>query len=200
MREQHLSDEAIAAFADDVLTGHARERARRHTASCAECNYAVVVQREAVWALRSAAAPSLPSGLLDRLREVPATTPIRRVPTTVDEHGTAMFATVAAPAAALVAPAKSQPTRTQPTKSQPATTQPGKSRRRIRPVAMTAASFAVVGALAGVGAVSDSAHVGDRVGDQVQIRPANVRMPAVTTGHAVTVAHEARALLPGQAW
>ena len=29
---QHLSDEAVAAFADDVLTGHARQRARRHTA------------------------------------------------------------------------------------------------------------------------------------------------------------------------
>ena len=82
MREQHLSDEAIAAFADDVLPKHARERARRHTAACPECNYAVAVQREAVWALRAAPAPSLPIGLLDRLREVPATTPIRHVPST----------------------------------------------------------------------------------------------------------------------
>ncbi|MGH8860206.1 MAG: hypothetical protein ACRDVG_03055 [Jatrophihabitantaceae bacterium] len=133
MREQHLSDEAVAAFADDVLSGHARERARRHTAACAECNYAVAVQREAVWALRAAPAPSLPSGLLDRLRGVPETTPIRHVPTHVDENGTTMFATFAAPAAAFVAPAKS------PT-------------RRGRPLAMTVASLAVLGVLAGTAA------------------------------------------------
>ena len=99
MREQHLSDEAVAAFADDVLTGLARDRAQRHTSACPECNHAVAVQREAVWALRTAPAPSLPIGLLDRLREVPVTTPIRHVPSHVDEHGTTMFATFAAPAA-----------------------------------------------------------------------------------------------------
>jgi hypothetical protein len=181
MREQHLSDEAIAAFADDVLSGHARERARRHTASCADCNYAVAVQREAVWALRSAAAPSLPSGLLERLRDVPATTPIRRMPTVIDEDGTAMFATLAAPAAALVPP----------------TRPPAKSRtRRVRPVAMTAASFAVVGVLAGVGAVADSA----RPGDQVQVRPVDVRVPAASTGQLPDGAVVVRALLPGHAW
>jgi hypothetical protein len=181
MREQHLSDEAIAAFADDVLTGHARERARRHTTSCAECNYAVLIQREAVLALRSAAAPSLPSGLLDRLRDVPATTPIRRVPTALDEHGTAMFATFAAPAAALVPTAK------------PA----AKHRsRRARPVAMTAASFAVVGVLAGVGAVSDSA----RPVEPGRIRPANIQVPAASTNHLPTGIQEARAVLPVHAW
>ena len=109
-RAQHLSDEAVAAFADDVLTGHARQRARRHTAECAECNHAVAVQREAVWALRAAPAPALPSGLLERLREVPVTTPIRQVPTHVDEHGNTMFASFAAPAAAFV-PVQPQHTR-----------------------------------------------------------------------------------------
>jgi hypothetical protein len=181
MREQHLSDEAIAAFADDVLTGHARERARRHTTSCAECNYAVLVQREAVWALRSAAAPSLPSGLLDRLRDVPVTTPIRRVPTALDEHGTAMFATFAAPAAALVPPAKPE--------AKPRS-------RRARPVAMTAASFAVVGVLAGVGAVSDSA----RPAEPGQIRTVNIQVPAASPNRLPTGVQEARAVLPVHAW
>jgi hypothetical protein len=103
MTRDHLSDEAIAAVADDVLSGHARERARRHISRCPECNYAVAVQREAVWALRAAPAPSLPSGLLDRLRDVPVKTPVTRIPTTVDSDGTAMFATSSGPAAALVA-------------------------------------------------------------------------------------------------
>jgi anti-sigma factor RsiW len=136
MREQHLSDEAIAAFADDVLSGHARERARRHTAGCPECNHAVAVQREAVWALRAAPAPPLPSGLLDRLRDVPATTPIRRVPTHVDEDGTTMFSTIAGPAAAFVPPTRAA--------------------RRIRPVTLALASVAVLGVLAGA-AAADSA-------------------------------------------
>jgi hypothetical protein len=182
MREQHLSDEAIAAFADDVLTGHPRERARRHTATCAECNYAVVVQREAVWALRSAAAPSLPNGLLDRLRDVPVTTPIQRVPTAVDEHGTAMFATFAAPAAALVPPTSSR------SEAKPHS-------RRIRPMALTAASFAVVGVLAGAGAVSDSARPSPQ-----QIRPVNVQVPAASTGHRPGAVEVARAMRPGRAW
>jgi anti-sigma factor RsiW len=131
MTRDHLSDEAIAAIADDVLTGHARERARRHISRCPECNYAVAVQREAVWALRAAPAPSLPSGLMDRLRDVPVTTPVTRVPTTVDDNGTAMFATVAAPAAALV-----------PTK-------PADRTRRSRALTVAVASAAAVTVIAG---------------------------------------------------
>lgn len=92
MKDQHLSDEAIAAFADGVLGGHARERARRHTDSCPECTHAVAVQREAVWALRAAPAPPLPSGLIDRLKAVPVTTPIENVPTVLAPDGSAMFA------------------------------------------------------------------------------------------------------------
>jgi anti-sigma factor RsiW len=132
-RGQHLSDEAVAAFADDVLSGSARERARLHTAQCPECNHAVAVQREAVWALRAAPAPPLPTGLLDRLREVPVTTPVRHVPTHIDEDGTAMFATFAAPAAAFV---------------------PNQlpSGRRGHSVAFAIASVAVFGALAGTAA------------------------------------------------
>ena len=101
MSVQHLSDEAVAAFADGVLSGLARERAIRHTKACAECRAAVAGQREAVWALRAAPSPSLPSGLLDRLRGLPETTPITALPTAVAPDGTTMFA-VLAPAAALV--------------------------------------------------------------------------------------------------
>ena len=105
MKDQHLSDEAVAAFADGVLRGHARERARRHTAACAECNYAVAVQREAVWALRAAPAPSLPTALLDRLREVPLTTPITSVPSALADDGSAVFETFGSRAMAAFVPA-----------------------------------------------------------------------------------------------
>lgn len=91
MHAQHLSDEAIAAFADDVLSGSARQRAVKHTAVCAECNHAVAVQREAVWALRAAPAPSLPTGLVDRLRGLPATTPLTTLPTAIAPDGSAML-------------------------------------------------------------------------------------------------------------
>lgn len=140
-QHQHLSDEAVAAFADDVLVGHARQRARHHTAVCPECNHAVAVQREAVWALRAAPAPALPMGLLDRLRDVPVTTPIRSVPTHVDEHGMTMFASFAAPAAAFVS------------SSSESASAPS---RRGRTVALAVASVAVLGALAGT-AAADSA-------------------------------------------
>lgn len=156
MREQHLSDEAIAAFADDVLPKAPRERARRHTAGCPDCAYAVAVQREAVWALRAAPAPPLPMGLLDRLREVPVTTPIQHVPSTVDEHGNAMFAV--AGAAAFVAP------------------QQTRSRHWAKPVAFTAASLAAAGVVTGVvltaGGGQPVAH------HQSHIAPASVQLPA----------------------
>ncbi|WP_375482316.1 hypothetical protein [uncultured Jatrophihabitans sp.] len=114
MSSQHLSDEAVAAFADGVLRGHVRERAARHTKSCAECAHAVRVQREAVWALRGAPAPALPTSLADRLRSLPLTTPIAPSPTVVDDDGTTMLSTVGplggpvlgAPMAALVPPSR----------------------------------------------------------------------------------------------
>ena len=88
----HLSDEAVAAFADGVLSGHARERASRHVLACPECAHAVAVQREAVWALRAAQAPPLPTSLVDRLRSVPSTTPLGNAPAALAPDGSAMFA------------------------------------------------------------------------------------------------------------
>jgi hypothetical protein len=132
MKPQHLSDEAVAAFADGVLTGHARERATRHINSCAECHQAVRVQREAAFALRSAVAPALPSALMDRLRTVPLTTPVSTLPTAVTPEGNTVLSTFA-PMAAL-APSS-------------ATAAPTRSSHRARPFVTTAAIVALAGAL-----------------------------------------------------
>ena len=163
--EQHLSDEAVAAFADGALTGHARERARRHTADCAECNHAVAVQREAVWALRAAPAPALPSGLLDRLRDVPVSTPIRTVPTTVSSDGSAMFSTFGA--AALVPPTRA-PRSGQKNDSSGTTS----STNHLRPFALAVAAVAVVGALGAVASSNDDSDGTPRA-HTVAVKPAN---------------------------
>lgn len=132
MSSQHLSDEAVAAFADGVLNGFARDRAARHVATCAECAYAVAVQREAIWALRAAPPPPLPSGLVDRLRAVPMTTPIESVPAAVDRDGRPGFATFfPMMAAAFVSDPAASPAR-QPTEASQSQDEPGTARRRLR--------------------------------------------------------------------
>ena len=88
---QHLSDEAVAAYADGVLGRTARMRAERHLGECPECAYAVSIQREAVFALRGAPVPALPSGLLDRLRAVPVTTILTTPPLALSPDGSAAF-------------------------------------------------------------------------------------------------------------
>lgn len=103
MSSQHLSDEAVAAAADGVLTRHARDRATKHLADCAECAQAVRVQREAAWALRTAPSPHLPSELLDRLRTVaPDVDATFASPWPDEQSGT--YLPLAAPAAAIVPP------------------------------------------------------------------------------------------------
>lgn len=169
LKSQHLSNEAIAACADGVLARSARERALRHTAACPECAYAVAVQREAVWALRSAPAPALPSGLLDRLCAVPTTTPLTVVPTSIAPDGSAMFATFGSMSAAALVPSTERPARTS----------------RLRPIASTAAAVAVAGVLV----VGSAAHASGQQGPsgptsvapagypggQVQVQPATLR-------------------------
>lgn len=129
MNPQHLSDEAVAACADGVLSGHARDRAARHLAECDECAQAVRVQREAAWALRAAPAPALPSGLLDRLRTVPQTTPLHMLPSAIGPDGSAVLPNVA-PMAAFV----------------PVT--PHRAASWTKPVVITAAAVAIAGAVA----------------------------------------------------
>jgi anti-sigma factor RsiW len=127
----HLSEEAVAACADGVLSGTAQDRATRHIASCAECAQAVKVQREAVWALRAAPAPPLPAGLFDRLREVPLSTPIRTSPTAIGPDGSAVLSNIA-PMAAFVPSQDSEQPRG----------------HRTRNVAFAAAAVALAGAVA----------------------------------------------------
>jgi anti-sigma factor RsiW len=133
MSTQHLSDEAVAAFADGVLGGTARTRAARHTSECPECAHAVAVQREAVWALRAAPAPALPTGLLDRLRSVPADTPIEPPPSAIAPDGSAVFPAFGTSFGSMAA-------------FVPETRQPARA-RRARPLLMGAAVVAAAGAV-----------------------------------------------------
>lgn len=149
---QHLSDEAVAAYADGVLGSTARARADRHLGECAECRYAVAVQREATWALRAAPAPSLPTGLLDRLRAVPATTPLEGPfggpPLAIGADGTAAFATFPTPPQADTAQ-MSEPTA-------PAARTGALLRRRGALTLLTAAAAVTVGAVSAVAAGTSS--------------------------------------------
>jgi hypothetical protein len=88
---QHLSDEAVAAFAAGMLATPAHNRAARHIAVCAECAAEVAEQQAAVSALRSAPLPALPAGLLDRLRAVPVTTPLTPSTMALAPDGSAVF-------------------------------------------------------------------------------------------------------------
>jgi hypothetical protein len=87
----HLSDEAVAAFADGMLTLPAHNRAERHLAVCPGCAQAVDEQRAAVSILRAAPAPALPAGLLERLRSVPVTTPLTPQKMALAPDGSAVF-------------------------------------------------------------------------------------------------------------
>jgi hypothetical protein len=92
----HLSDEAVAAFADGVLSDTARQRAQSHMAGCAECSEAVYGQRAARAALRSALSPRLPAGLFERLRELPITAELPLVlPAALSADGRPLFAPAA---------------------------------------------------------------------------------------------------------
>jgi hypothetical protein len=134
VNSQHLSDEAIAAFADGVLRGHARDRATKHVDGCLECSTAVRVQREAAWALRTAALPAPNNDLMARLRSLPQTTalPAPPTPAAIDTDGSAMFATFA-PMAAFVPPER--PPRTSHTFG------------RARPYVASMAAIALAGTL-----------------------------------------------------
>lgn len=115
MKPQHLSDEAVAAFADGVLSGHARDRACRHLNACVECRQAVQEQREAAAALRTAPPPALPTNLLDKLRTLPLTAPLPAPPpSALAPDGSAVFPTFApmaafAPTARASTPAEATP-------------------------------------------------------------------------------------------
>src|SRR4051812_43261157 len=91
----HLSEDAVAAFADGVLSGPAAVRARRHCAECLECAEAVRAQRETALLLRAASRPSVPADLLSRLASVPMSAPLPPprggLPTVLGADGVPMF-------------------------------------------------------------------------------------------------------------
>ncbi len=70
--QDHLSVEAIAAYADDELDDGPRDRATRHLAVCPDCAAQVMDQGQARAALRSAGCPSMPSTLLSSLQSIPS--------------------------------------------------------------------------------------------------------------------------------
>jgi len=73
--EDHLSLDAIVAFADGEMSVVAFQRAAAHVARCPQCNGEVDQQIAARSWLRSAEAPAMPSSLLDSLRSIPVAMP-----------------------------------------------------------------------------------------------------------------------------
>lgn len=69
--EDHLSLDAVVAFADGEMPLAAYQRAAAHLAGCARCAAEVAEQTSASKRLRSAAAPAMPLGLFDALRSIP---------------------------------------------------------------------------------------------------------------------------------
>jgi hypothetical protein len=196
----HLSEDAVAAFADGVLSPAAAARAQRHCAACAECSDAVRGQREAAMMLRMAAVPQLPSGLLDRLAGVPMSTtlhpPSSGLPTVLGSDGVPMFVSHNPSARSLAQqPARAEPPTVSPTASEPPTMpespeQTGQntaqtSRRGTLPLGLLASAAAVVAAgtigaqaqsLAAVGQQSDppaSSIAGALTGRQANVAPSN---------------------------
>jgi anti-sigma factor RsiW len=72
----HLSEDALAAYVDGILSHPADERAAKHLRSCAECREAVDAEREAKALIGASPDPQLPAGLLARLLDVPMTADI----------------------------------------------------------------------------------------------------------------------------
>ncbi|MEO3761244.1 anti-sigma E factor RseA [Mycobacterium sp. B14F4] len=68
---EHLSTEAIAAFADGELRMTAHLRAAHHMSLCPQCAAEVEAQRQARAALRDSQPIVVPSSLLGMLSEIP---------------------------------------------------------------------------------------------------------------------------------
>ncbi|MFB1297698.1 anti-sigma E factor RseA [Mycobacterium sp. pW049] len=73
---EHLSTEAIAAFADGELRMTAHLRAAHHLSLCPECAMEVDAQRQAREALRDSCPVAMPSSLLGLLSQIPNHTPV----------------------------------------------------------------------------------------------------------------------------
>ncbi|AUS78230.1 hypothetical protein C1701_07445 [Actinoalloteichus sp. AHMU CJ021] len=80
--EHCLAVDAVVALVDGELTPGAHDRAMSHLAGCVRCARQASAQRQARAALRSAAAPTMPAGLLESLRAIPQSA---QLPTGPDE-------------------------------------------------------------------------------------------------------------------
>lgn len=72
---EHLSTEAIAAFADGELRMNAHLRAAHHLSLCPECALEVDAQCQARSALRDSCPVATPTSLLGLLSQIPHHTP-----------------------------------------------------------------------------------------------------------------------------
>lgn len=68
---EHLSTEAVAAFADGELRMTAYLRAAHYLSVCSECAQEVDAQRQARSALRDSCAVAMPTSLLGLLSQIP---------------------------------------------------------------------------------------------------------------------------------
>src|SRR4029077_17634653 len=68
---EHLSIEAVAAFADGELRMNAHLRAPPHISLCPQCAAEVDAQRQARTALRDSCPINIPSTLLGMLSQIP---------------------------------------------------------------------------------------------------------------------------------
>lgn len=67
----HLSDDAVVAFVDEVLPRHVQIRVERHIAQCPDCCALVIAQREASETLKAADQVGTPLYLREKLAQIP---------------------------------------------------------------------------------------------------------------------------------
>lgn len=76
----HLSFDAVVAFADGEMSMAAYQRAAAHLSRCASCAAEVSEQTSARELLRSAFTPRMPGSLFDQLRSIPVALPVASDP------------------------------------------------------------------------------------------------------------------------
>lgn len=82
--DDHLSLDAVVAYADGEMSLTAYQRAAAHLVRCGACAADVAEQTAASQYLRGAQMPTMPVGLFDALRSIPGATPTA---TTAQEGG-----------------------------------------------------------------------------------------------------------------
>jgi hypothetical protein len=177
----HLSEDAVAAFADGVLSPSAAARAQRHCRECGECADAVRGQRETAMTLRTAAAPALPSGLLDRLAGLPmsASLPPPRggLPTAVGADGVPVFITNSAREQPAEQPAEPPAEPGPPDRSAQSSASTGVHRRGVLPMSVLASAAAVVAAGTFGGHVAALQGAADRMAPGSAVTLAGTSVP-----------------------